>query len=140
MKYGLLIVSTLIFIGCSLNYIEKPVVKKDVSVETSKPKWLENPSYDGKLAAVGMAGYTTYDSEQEDIAINKALVKLAELSGSDIVSSSNITFTRNSNKERELYKSNTSASLITFQNIKALLTHRYKDKNGYLYVRLEKVE
>jgi len=139
MNLILLAISVFILSGCSLVKSEKLIVKKDLSIETAKPKWLTNPSYNGKLAAIGTAGYTMNDANQEKIAINKALIKLAELSGSDININKNITLLRNSDKQREIYNSNTSASIVSFKNIKALITHKFKDKDGYLHIRLEKI-
>ena len=127
--------------GCAYFEDVQPTNSEAEIFVVKKPLWITNPSYNGKLAAVGKAGYAVYDKKQEEIAINQALLQLVKLSSSDVTLEDNIQLSKLKTNiaENTSYDSDTKATIITSQNIKAKITNRYKDKDGYLYIRLEKI-
>lgn len=132
----------ILFNGCAYFENAQPIKPTKNDVVSKQPEWITNPSYDGKLATVGKAGYTVYDKEQEEIAINQALLQLVKLSSSAVTLEENIYLSKSKTNKTEniSYDANTEATIITSQNIKAKITNRYKDKDGYLYIRLEKIK
>jgi len=138
MRYSFVLVVAILLNGCV--FFSKTQPKQQVTVKEKKPVWILNPSYNGKIAAVGKAGYTVYDNKQEEIAINSALLQLTKLSDSKVLLTQDLSL-KKSFKSRDIsYTSNTNATIINYKNIQAKITDRYVDKDGYLYIRLEMVE